>query len=143
MPFKQQNFKCVSKFYICGGQKNGFQQSLIFHNFKIWIQQLWKTFGTPITNSWNKQLFSLISWLTIYFIMSLVVTNAKIIYFEYMQIQNLLLNLWTTLLVSLKTFLIPLQSMSLFVRYCCIAHWLFVPFMETSRVSGNTNLWVF
>ena len=31
--------------------------------------------------------------------------------------------------------------MSLFVRYYCIAHWLFVPFFETSRVSGNTNSW--
>ena len=33
--------------------------------------------------------------------------------------------------------------MSPLIRYCCIAHWLFVPFLETSRVSGNTNPLVF
>ena len=31
--------------------------------------------------------------------------------------------------------------MSLFVRYCCIARWLFASFLEPSRVSGNTNPW--
>ena len=31
--------------------------------------------------------------------------------------------------------------MSFFVRDCCSADPLFVPFLETSRVSGNTNPW--
>ena len=29
--------------------------------------------------------------------------------------------------------------MSLFLMYCCMAHILFVPFLEISRVSGNRN----
>ena len=29
--------------------------------------------------------------------------------------------------------------MSLFLMYCCMAHTLFVPFLEISRVSGNRN----
>ena len=29
--------------------------------------------------------------------------------------------------------------MSLFLMYCCMAHSLFVPFLEISRVSGNRN----
>ena len=32
--------------------------------------------------------------------------------------------------------------MPLFVRDCYIAHWLFVSFLDTSRVSGNKNPWL-
>ena len=33
--FNQRNFKGVLKFFIYGGQKNRFQQSLILRNFKF------------------------------------------------------------------------------------------------------------
>ena len=33
--------------------------------------------------------------------------------------------------------------MSFFVWHCYIAHWLFVPFLETSRASGNIKSMIF